>query len=256
MNKTALIAAAAIMTVSAAAASTPTVKTIAHRGYWKTEGSAQNSIRALVKADSIGCYASEFDVWLSADSVPVVNHDATFGGVCMQKAPAAECTSVTLPNGEKLPTLAAYLDSAAAMPGLRLVLELKEHADRAHERLAVELCVAMIRERGLQQRTDYITFSRAAMLDFIALAPAGSRVYYLNGDMTPQELKDAGAAGLDYSLRTMQRHPEWFGQAKALGLEVNVWTVNDSADMQWCIEQGADYITTNEPELLQSIAGK
>ena len=28
---------------------------IAHRGYWKTDGSAQNSIRALVKADTINC---------------------------------------------------------------------------------------------------------------------------------------------------------------------------------------------------------
>ena len=26
---------------------------IAHRGFWKTDGSAQNSIAALVKADSI-----------------------------------------------------------------------------------------------------------------------------------------------------------------------------------------------------------
>ncbi|MFA7584534.1 MAG: glycerophosphodiester phosphodiesterase, partial [Proteiniphilum sp.] len=38
---------------------------IAHRGYWKTGGSAQNSIAALVKADSIGIFGSEVDVWLS-----------------------------------------------------------------------------------------------------------------------------------------------------------------------------------------------
>ena len=34
---------------------------IAHRGFWKTEGSAQNSIAALLKADSIGCYGSGGD---------------------------------------------------------------------------------------------------------------------------------------------------------------------------------------------------
>ena len=50
---------------------------IAHRGYWKTEGAAQNSIAALLKADSIGVYGSECDLWLSSDGVPVVNHDAT-----------------------------------------------------------------------------------------------------------------------------------------------------------------------------------
>ena len=62
MKKTTLflsLAAAASISLTAAAAK-PEV--IAHRGYWDTEGSAQNSIRALVKADSIGCYASEFDV--------------------------------------------------------------------------------------------------------------------------------------------------------------------------------------------------
>ena len=31
-------------------------KAIAHRGFWKTPGSSQNSITSLLKADSIGCY--------------------------------------------------------------------------------------------------------------------------------------------------------------------------------------------------------
>lgn len=61
---------------------------IAHRGFWTTDGSAQNSLAALVKADSIHCYGSEFDVWLTTDNQLVVNHDATFKGVTMQDATA------------------------------------------------------------------------------------------------------------------------------------------------------------------------
>ena len=57
---------------------------IAHRGFWTTDGSAQNSLAALVKADSIHCYGSEFDVWLTTDNQLVVNHDATFKGVTMK----------------------------------------------------------------------------------------------------------------------------------------------------------------------------
>ena len=254
--KKAFILAAALSIASSAYSAEGEVRCVAHRGYWKTEGSAQNSIRALVKADSIGCYASEFDVWLSADSEPVVNHDATFKGVHMQSAPADSCTAVVLDNGENLPTLAEYLDTAEKLTGLRLVLELKAHDDRGQEREAVRQCVNMVIERGLQPRTDYITFSKNAMLDFIAMAPEGTRVYYLTGDMNPKELKEAGAAGLDYSLGTMRAHPEWFDQAHELGLEVNVWTVNDAGDMQWCIDKGADLITTNEPELLHSLIGK
>lgn len=55
-----LIAAAMFAGTFALQAAKP--KVIAHRGYWNTEGASQNSIRSLVKADSIGCYASEFDV--------------------------------------------------------------------------------------------------------------------------------------------------------------------------------------------------
>ena len=35
---------------------------VAHRGHWNAEGSAHNSIRSLVKADSVGADATEFDV--------------------------------------------------------------------------------------------------------------------------------------------------------------------------------------------------
>ena len=53
-------------------------KVIAHRGYWKTEGSAQNSIRSLERANEIKVYGSEFDVHLTADNVPVVYHAVSY----------------------------------------------------------------------------------------------------------------------------------------------------------------------------------
>ena len=52
-------------------------KVIAHRGYWNCDGSAQNSIASLGKAQKLGIYGSEFDVWMTSDGVPVVFHDAT-----------------------------------------------------------------------------------------------------------------------------------------------------------------------------------
>ncbi|MCS2866352.1 hypothetical protein NXW13_23330 [Bacteroides thetaiotaomicron] len=52
----------------------------AHRGLRNTPGSAQNSLAALVKADSSGCYGSEFDVWLTADDELMLNHDGWHDG--------------------------------------------------------------------------------------------------------------------------------------------------------------------------------
>ena len=60
--------------ISVASAQAQKSQVIAHRGYWKTAGSAQNSITALQKADSIHCYGSEFDVWLTKDNKLVINH--------------------------------------------------------------------------------------------------------------------------------------------------------------------------------------
>lgn len=251
MRKSILLIAAALFAGGfALQAAKP--KVIAHRGYWNTAGAAQNSIRSLVKADSIGCYASEFDVWMTPDSVLIVNHDPTINGVEIQRTPAAEVRKQKLANGETVPTLDEYLKTAAGLK-TRLVLELKTHDSRAREKAAVKKTVKMIKKYGLADRTDYIVFSKDAFKEYVKAAPKGAKVYYLNGDYVPCQIKYAKGAGIDYSLKVMKKHPEWIKECHEKGLEVNVWTVNEPEDMKWCIEQGVDYITTNEPERLQEM---
>ena len=115
MKLKSLIITSALLLAACGCIQAQSTQVIAHRGFWKTNGSAQNSIAALVKADSIGCYGSEFDVWLTTDNQLVVNHDATFKGVTMQDATAKVCTAVQLDNGEQLPTLQQYLDKAKSL---------------------------------------------------------------------------------------------------------------------------------------------
>lgn len=228
---------------------------IAHRGFWKTDGSAQNSISALVKADSINCYGSEFDVWLTADNKLIVDHDGVFKGVRMETATKKECTSITLDNGESLPTLKQYLDKAKQLK-TRLILELKAHQTPEQETRAVKQIVKMIKKMKLADRTEYITFSRHACKEFIRLAPKGTPVYYLEGDLSPKELKEWGCSGPDYHFSVFKKHPEWIKECHDLGMKVNAWTVNDAKDMEWLISEGVDFITTNEPVLLQEILRK
>ncbi len=241
-----------VMLLAVAAMSAQATEVIAHRGFWDTEGSAQNSIAALEKADSIGCYGSEFDVWMSADGELVVNHDATFRGVTMQDATAKVCTAVELPNGESLPTLRQYLERGKQL-ATRLILELKSHRTPERETEAVEKIVAMIDQLGLNERVEYIAFSRHATEEFIRLAPKGTPVYYLEGDIAPTELKAMGCAGADYNINVFKDHPEWIKECHDLGMKVNVWTVNKPSDMQWLIEMGVDFITTNAPVTLQTL---
>lgn len=240
----------ALMLASYANIQAKQTKVIAHRGFWKTSGSAQNSITALVKADSIHCYGSEFDVWITTDGQLVVNHDETFKGVTIQDATAAVCTAVRLDNGEQLPTLEQYLSRGQQLT-TRLILELKPHRTPEQETKAIEGIVRMIKDFNLENRVEYISFSKHATKEFIRLAPKGTPVYYLSGDATPQELKSWGCAGPDYHFSVFQKNPEWIEQCHKLGMKVNAWTVNDAKNMQWLIEHKVDFITTNEPVLLQ-----
>jgi glycerophosphoryl diester phosphodiesterase len=218
---------------------------IAHRGYWQSRGAAQNSIAALESADRIRACGSEFDVHLTADNVLVVNHDGTIGGVKIQESPYVAIKDFTLANGEKIPTLREYLE-AAKRTTVRLIFELKPHATPERNREAARLAVELVKEKKLMHRTDFITFDADAGKELIRLAPEAD-VYYLNGDLSPDELKAHGFAGLDYHFDVMRKHPEWFGKAKALGLGVNVWTVNDTTLMREMIRSGADFITTDIP---------
>ena len=66
-------------------------------------------------------------------------------------------------------------------------------------------------------------------------------VYYLNGDLSPKQLKELGFAGLDYNYKVMQKHPEWFAEAKDLKPQV----------MEEMIEKRVDFLTTDYPEEAQ-----
>lgn len=242
-----MVMAASMLTVVAE------TKTIAHRGFWRAEGSAQNSIASLEKADAEGCYGSEFDVWLTTDSKLVVNHDATFKGHVMEKSSFAEATAIKLDNGENLPSLEQYL-KAGKKCKTKLILELKAHSTAEKENEAVDKIVAMVKKFGLQKKVEYISFSLNACRQFIKKAPKGTPVYYLNGELSPEQLKEEGFAGMDYHLSVIRdKHPEWTEEAHKLGLKVNCWTIDNAADMLWLIEHGVDFITTDEPAVLQKL---
>lgn len=225
-------------------------KVVAHRGYWHADGSAQNSIRSLVKADSIDCWGSEFDVWMSKDGTLFVNHDPTIGDVEIQKSKAKVVARQRLPNGEPIPTLEQMLKAAVSLPRLQLVCELKPHADKKQEAKAVKKIIDMVAKYGLENRTTYITFSLEGMKELIKRAPAGTEVYYLNGELTPEQLKEMGAAGMDYNSSVVLKHRDWVDQCHQLGLKVNVWTVDDkhAALLDMLLDMDIDFITTNTPE--------
>jgi glycerophosphoryl diester phosphodiesterase len=225
-------------------------KVIAHRGAWKNTGATENSIAALQHAIRLGCYGSEFDVHMSADAVPIVNHDHTIKGTHIEKTSAKELSEIKLSNGENLPTLEAYLKAGAKQKGTRLILEIKTSA-LGKER-SIELatrCVQLVKKMKVRNITDYIAFDWDICLQVKKLDPK-AHVEYLNGDKTPAEIAAAGLDGIDYHYAVYKKNPSYISEIRQRGLTTNVWTVNDKADMKMFLDNGVDYITTNEPEAL------
>lgn len=241
---TLVLCGAAALTASAAR---PQI--VAHRGYWNAPGSAQNSIRALIKADSIGADAVELDVWISSDSVLYVNHDPDFKGVNIEKSDSKTLSKLRLDNGEPLPTLDSYLEVAK---GLKpdLVVEMKTHTDPRREDVAVTKTIEMINDKGLTDRTSYITFSRNSFDNLVSMS--GRPVQFLSAT-DPATLDKIGGNGADYHISVFRSNPQWFDELRDLGKTINIWTVNSPVDLKYCITHKADFITTDEPELAMQL---
>ncbi|MFC5411461.1 glycerophosphodiester phosphodiesterase [Larkinella bovis] len=241
---------AALLLTSSAVSSMAQTKVIAHRGAWKNTGAPQNSLASLQEAIKLGCYGSEFDVHMTADSTLLVNHDHTYQGVNLETAPAADIKALKLSNGESLPTLDSYLKAGVKQKKTRLILEIKaSKVSKAHSLALATKCVQAVKAQKGRKRVDYISFDYDVCKKVKELDPS-ARVAYLNGDKSPEQLAADGLYGLDYHHSVMKKNENWIAEAHQKKLTVNVWTVNDPETMNWMLERKVDFITTDEPEKL------
>ncbi|MDR0864610.1 MAG: glycerophosphodiester phosphodiesterase [Candidatus Symbiothrix sp.] len=223
-------------------------KIIAHRGYWQAEGSAQNSLTSLRKAQESGVYGSEFDVWLTLDGKLVVNHDPVIQEISIQDASYEQIKNLTLSNGEKLPTLEDYLKQGKATPSVKLILEIKTHKNLERNMVVTAAVVNQVSISNMSEQVEYIAGNIDVCKELLRLQPMAKVAYMTsNPDYTLQELKDMGITGIDYYIGWLRTHPKYITQAHQLGLTVNVWTVNDLSVMLEMADFGVDYVTTDQP---------
>lgn len=222
---------------------------IAHRGAWKTNSLPENSIAALKQAVEIGVYGSEFDVHITSDDSIVVNHDNDFNGMVIGNTTYNKLITEKLPNGEKLPTLREYLEEGLKQNTTKLILEIKKSISKERTLDLTRKAVATVKDMNAENWVEYITFDYDAGKLVHELAP-NAEVAYLNGDVSPARAKKDGYTGLDYHFSKYKANPQWIPEAHKLGMSINAWTVNSEEDMRYMIDQNAEFITTNEPELL------
>ncbi|KMQ69174.1 glycerophosphodiester phosphodiesterase [Chryseobacterium sp. FH2] len=224
---------------------------IAHRGYFQTQPpTTENSIKSLENAQKLKIYGSEFDVRMTKDGVLVINHDEHHAKMEISDFTFKELEKEKLSNGENFPTLKDYLKQGKKDAALKLIIEIKPAKTPELENEIVKKTIKMVKDMKLDSQSEFISFSLNICKEIKKIEPK-FKVQYLNGELSPAEIKSEGLDGLDYHYSIFAKNPTWISEAKALGLITNSWTVNELGVYEQLKAQGIGFVTTNIPDQLK-----
>lgn len=251
---------------ASAAAQTHAPRVIAHRG--GAQEFTENTIAAFQRAIRIGAAGIETDVRLTRDGIVVVYHDDKFGRVeglplaeqsrLVSDLTYAELTAQTLkpvgedPGGRRVPTFKELLDS---VKGGLLNVELKRCArfDELVDKVITALRDFPELDRLVLEAPDLATAQKLRM----ALG-ARLKLHINPGYDTSTDYETALKRVLAFkphSISVSYKKLSWevVDLAHRAGVEVWVWTVNESEIAQAAALLGADAIKTDRPTLLLNL---
>ena len=241
---------------------------IGHRG--ASAVAPENTMAAFREALAVGADGIEFDVRLTRDGVPVVIHDSTLrrtGGLPHRVADltSAEISKIDVGSwfaqgaspgtfaNETVPSL-AELFTLFQSNNSTLYLEMKCDSPSEHRPLA-EACVRTIEEHSLKDRVIVECFQLPALailkeinpdIKTVALfEPSFMKPSVLSDQRIINQAMDVGAAALALHYRLARE--SLVQKAKAAGLHVAVWTVDDPAWIERARAIGIDALITNDP---------
>ncbi len=243
-------------------------KVVAHRGGAKELGETvpDNSLASLDYAKSLGCYASECDIYITADKRVVVAHadsDGKINGYYPFDATLDELRQTPLSNGEQIPTLEEYLDHAMTDGSCtRLWLDIKNVTKPEtlpdHPVEACRQACRIIAGKGAEKWVEFICTGNEEVMS--RCAPIVWRYEGLKmGWMAnkPVEYYIAHSyewANMDVKNMTDATHsgPRTVDEFANAGVAISVYNVDKPKNMRYYIERldKMKAICTNYPALL------
>ncbi len=255
---------------------------IAHRG--SSRDLPEHTLGAYLRAIAEGADALECDVRLTADSHLVCVHDrrvdrtsngsgpvstlelATLQGLDFGSWKLAHGTDPEMPDADperdRLLTLHRLIDTVMNCGReVGLLIETK-HPTRYAGQVERELA-KVLAEFGLNRahvpgrpHVRLMSFSQVAISRMRQLCPLVPLVYLME-DVVPRRFRDGTLpkgvqiAGLHMAI--VRRWPESVTRAHDRGHPVYVWTVDDEADIEMCLELGVEAIITNRPAFVRDL---
>lgn len=227
----------------------------------------ENTLVSMAAARDAGADGIEFDVQFAKDRSLVIIHDDRLERTTNGTGRVAEHTLAEIQAldaggrfdarfaGERIPTL----EQVFALPGrpMAMNIEIKLDPPLAEDTGLEQVVVDCIRRHRMEPRVLISSFNWHALRRIRRIAP-DLRLGVLYG----HAIDEAEVA----DLRAEAMHPrftlvdaEMVKRAHGRGQQVNVWTVNEEADMRRMVELGVDTIMTNFPHrlapLLASLRG-
>ena len=187
---------------------------------------------------------------MTKDGILVINHDEHHGKMEISETDFSDLRKLKLSNGEKLSSLKDYLKQGKKEASVKLIIEIKPSKSKDRENEIVTKVLKTVKELRLDSQSDYISFSLNICKEIKKHNPS-AKVQYLEGNLSPQQIKAEGLDGLDYHYSVFEKNPTWIQEAKALGLITNSWTVNDVKIYNELKSLGIAFITTNIPDQLK-----
>ena len=212
---------------------------IAHRGCWSNDSFPQNSLAAFRKALRMPILGTEFDVRQTLDGQLVVCHSAEFDSLEISKTPYQEFCRHRLSNGETIPLVEDFIRTYLREDSkVLMVFDLKS--------CSVDDVVKLLIRYDVFPHALLISPSKG-YCDKLVMRGLARITYYIGGKMTPDEVLQAGYAGINYSHLIFQDNPTWIAEARALGLKVGAWVINNPELISDYLAHGV-VITTDKVE--------
>lgn len=251
------------------------VKVIAHRG--SSAARAEHTLAAYRLAIEEGADGLECDVRLTADGKLVCVHDRTVHRTSDGRGAVSALTLAQLeamdfgswkhpdaPEPSPVLTLERLLELAVdAGRRIELAIETK-HPTRYAGRTEAELLRQLARfgllpDSAEESAVRIMSFSELSLHRVRRAAPTVPTVYLLERRLPligRTRVLPGGARIAGPGIELVRANPGLVPALRRAGHRVHVWTVDEPADVELCLELGVEAIITNRPRAVLSQLGR
>jgi len=229
---------------------------IANGGAWKNTHTNINSLESLKEAVKLGCEASRCDVWLTADNKVVLAPAAIINDRAVENMSSAELSRIQLDENGSIPLLEECIEYIKTQNRTRLVINLRGSQKNKDKALALaEAVVQTVHSLNAQAWVEYISFDYDILLH-IRSKDKTALVSYMGNDKTLETQAEDNMSAIDTNFNIYFKNEGLFDKARELGFTIKVWTVDSRKNMEYFLQNGINYITTDEPEMLLKIVSE